>query len=155
MGVIPISIAIGIIEDKIANDLSSNNCDDKTKSKIIKHLEDVKNKICKTKETEFINKHVTVNLKNNDQLVFNHDCININFNDKNFVIFEKSDGSTKRLVNRDMIIDIITKDTAAVKDVGQNAAQPLKQNAAQPLKNNLLKQNAAQPLKQSIFKNAT
>lgn len=116
MGVIPISIAIGIIEDKIANDLSSN--DDNTKNKIIKHLEDVKNKICKTKETEFINKIVTIVPKGNGEKVTFNDCININFNDKTFVIFESEKGA-KDILSRDIIAEILIidkDDAAAVKN---------------------------------------
>ena len=39
MSVIPVAIVIGIIEDKIANDLSNSD------NKVIEHLEDIKNKI--------------------------------------------------------------------------------------------------------------
>lgn len=43
MSVIPIAIVIGIIEDKIANDLSNSD------NKVIEHLEDLKHKIIKNK----------------------------------------------------------------------------------------------------------
>lgn len=41
--VVPVAIVTGIIEDKIANDLSSED----NKNKIIEHLEDIKKKIKK------------------------------------------------------------------------------------------------------------
>ena len=125
MGVIPISIAIGIIEDKIANDLSSSNEDDTTKNKIIKHLEDVKNKISKTKH---INKNVKIRLKNNNHKYYFYDINDVNINDKHFVIIQEDERS-KTLINRDLIKDIRINDAAAVKsgsgaadkDAGQSA----------------------------------
>ena len=48
MSVIPVAIVIGIIEDKIANDLSNSD------NKVIEHLEDIKHKIIKNKTKKHV-----------------------------------------------------------------------------------------------------
>ena len=60
MTLIPTAIVIGIIEDKIANELTGNN------KKTIQHLEDVKEKIKKRKPTQ----KTVIHFKNKEHIDF-------------------------------------------------------------------------------------
>ncbi len=77
MSVIPVAIVIGIIEDKIANDLSNSD------NKVIEHLEDIKHKIIKNKTK----KHV-LEVKHKDGTIYTQVADDISIKG-NFIIFIK------------------------------------------------------------------
>lgn len=100
MSVIPVAIVIGIIEDKIANDLSSED----NKNKIIEHLEDIKKKI-KKNSYKPTTKKINILFKNQGEALLEVEEMKFL---NNFLYLKDSSGSM--YYNSDEIISILDKE---------------------------------------------